>query len=113
MPKREIFFSLDVEASGPIPGPNWMCSFGICRTDDPDVSFVRELQPLVLPGLAQADMPAAMEVVSKGLPDMLWSQLGDTPEAHDEVNPHDMPKDMPVRQERAWQRSVFGFGPRG
>lgn len=81
MPKREIIFSLDVEASGPIPGPNWMCSFGLCRTDDTDVAFARELKPLDLPGLAQADLPAAMEVVSQGLPDMLWSQLGDTPEA--------------------------------
>ena len=25
--------------------------------------------------------------------------LGDTPEAHDEINPHDIPKDSPGRQE--------------
>jgi hypothetical protein len=25
--------------------------------------------------------------------------LGDTPEAHDEINPHDIPKDNPGRQE--------------
>jgi hypothetical protein len=25
--------------------------------------------------------------------------LGDTPEAHDEINPHDIPKDNPARQE--------------
>lgn len=25
--------------------------------------------------------------------------LGDTPEAHDEINPHDLPKDHPGREE--------------
>ena len=27
--------------------------------------------------------------------------LGDTPEAHDEINPHDLPKDNPARDEAA------------
>lgn len=81
MPRREITFSLDVEASGPIPGPHWMCSFGICRTDDVGVGFTRKLQPLVVPGLSQPDLPAAMEVVSKGLSGLEWAQLGETPEA--------------------------------
>ncbi|RKS67695.1 hypothetical protein BZB76_4428, partial [Actinomadura pelletieri DSM 43383] len=28
MPKREVYFSADVEADGPIPGPYSMQSFG-------------------------------------------------------------------------------------
>ena len=27
------------------------------------------------------------------------TDLGDTPEAHDEISPHDLPKDHPGRQE--------------
>lgn len=72
MPRREVTFSLDVEASGPIPGPFWMCSFGICRTDDVEVGFSRELKPITVPALSRSDLPAAMEVVARGLPDVEW-----------------------------------------
>jgi hypothetical protein len=76
--KTTITFSLDVEASGPIPGPWWMCSFGLCRTDDVAVGIRKLLRPLVVPGLSMPDDPAAMEVVCKGLPDVSWN-LGDEP----------------------------------
>lgn len=72
MAKQTIVFSLDVEASGPIPGPWWMCSLGICRTDDVRIGWQAELKPLVLPGLSESDDPGALEVVAKGLPGVRW-----------------------------------------
>ena len=36
------------------------------------------------------------------------TDLGDTPEAHDEVNPHDLPKDHPGR--KAAEREAGGDG---
>ncbi len=72
MAKQTIVFSLDVEASGPIPGPWWMCSFGICRTDDVQVGFSTELRPLVIPGVSEPDDPNAMKVVAAGLADLSW-----------------------------------------
>lgn len=69
--RREVVtFSLDVEASGPTPGPWWMCSFGVCRTDDVQVGFTRRLKPLVVPGISRPDDPAALDVVARGLPDL-------------------------------------------
>jgi hypothetical protein len=34
--------------------------------------------------------------------------LGDTPEAHDEISPHDLPKDHPGRQEAERQSGEGG-----
>lgn len=70
MPRRFLTFSLDIEAAGRIPGPNWMCSFGICRTDDLSRGFTRRLKPLLIPGLSRPDDPAALDVVAEGLPDL-------------------------------------------
>ncbi len=76
MGKTTVTFSIDIEAAGPIPGPSWMCSFGICRTDDVTVGLKKELRPLVIPGVSQADSPEAMKVVAAGLPSVSWdSQL--------------------------------------
>jgi hypothetical protein len=72
MAKRTLVFSVDVEASGPVPGPWWMCSLGICRTDDVRVGWSAELKPLDIPGLSEPDDPGAMEVVAKGLKDVTW-----------------------------------------
>ncbi|MAG58240.1 MAG: hypothetical protein CMJ83_18290 [Planctomycetes bacterium] len=74
MAKRTITFSLDVEASGPIPGPWWMCSFGVCRTDDPAIGIKRVLQPLVIDGFSEPDSPDAMRVVAKGVPEVSWNE---------------------------------------
>jgi hypothetical protein len=57
MPKREVYFSADVEADGPIPGPYSMVSFGMsaCGTFDGQVfaavdpaedTFYAELKPI-------------------------------------------------------------------
>ena len=72
MGKSTIYFSLDVEASGPIPGPWWMCSFGICRTDDVERGMTRKLKPLHIEGFSQVDDPNAMQVVAKGLDPSPW-----------------------------------------
>ena len=54
---EELYFSADVEADGPIPGPFSMLSFGLClagrfdgerfvRLDPEQASFYRELRPI-------------------------------------------------------------------
>lgn len=53
---NEIFISVDIEASGPIPGEYSMLSIGACRVDNWDKTFECELQPIN----ANYD-PAAME----------------------------------------------------
>jgi len=45
-PIREIFISVDIEASGPIPGEYSMLSIGACLVDEPEQSFYVELKPL-------------------------------------------------------------------
>jgi len=75
-----ITFSIDIEASGPIPGPWWMCSFGICRTDDVSVGFKRSLTPLVIEDLSQPDDPDAMRVVAQGVPEVPWDPERDDAE---------------------------------
>lgn len=42
------YFSVDIEASGPVPGLYSMLSVGICIVDAPEISFYRELRPLTL-----------------------------------------------------------------
>jgi DNA polymerase III epsilon subunit-like protein len=44
--KGEIYISVDIEASGPIPGEYSMLSIGACPTDDIDNGFYTELQPI-------------------------------------------------------------------
>jgi ribonuclease T len=43
---REIFISVDIEASGPIPGEYSMLSIGACVVGDDDRRFEVELKPL-------------------------------------------------------------------
>jgi len=42
----EIYVSVDIEASGPIPGKYSMLSLGACVVDDPAKTFYVELQPI-------------------------------------------------------------------
>src|SRR5262245_55565273 len=72
MGKTTITFSIDIEASGPIPGPWWMCSLGVCRTDDVMTGWSAELRPLVIPGVSKPDDAGAMEVVAKGVKGLAW-----------------------------------------
>lgn len=55
--KSEIFVSVDVETSGPIPGEYSLLSIGACLVSDPDTTFSCELRPIN----DNAD-PAALEV---------------------------------------------------
>lgn len=43
---HEMYFSVDVETSGPIPGEYSMLSIGACGVGNPDARFYIELQPL-------------------------------------------------------------------
>src|SRR5687768_5754050 len=54
---REVFISVDVETSGPIPGEFSMLSIGACLVDNPGRQFECLIKPLNM----NAD-PAAMEV---------------------------------------------------
>lgn len=47
MPSNDAtYISVDVEASGPIPGPYSLLSIGACLVDDPAHGFYVELQPI-------------------------------------------------------------------
>lgn len=43
---NEIFVSVDIESSGPIPGEYSMLSIGACLVDTPETTFERTLKPL-------------------------------------------------------------------
>ena len=44
--KKEVFSSVDVETSGPIPGDYDLLSIGMCLVDKPTVNFYCELKPI-------------------------------------------------------------------
>lgn len=44
--KREIFVSVDVETSGPVPGEYSLLSIGACAVFDPDNGFACEVRPI-------------------------------------------------------------------
>lgn len=46
MSKREMFVSVDIEASGPYPGEYSLLSIGACLVDAPEETFRCELKPL-------------------------------------------------------------------
>lgn len=54
---REVFLSVDVETSGPIPGEYSMLTIGACNVDAPEQVFACDLKPIS----SKAD-PKAMEV---------------------------------------------------
>src|SRR5262245_38667413 len=54
---REVFISVDVETSGPIPGEYSMLSLGACNVDDDTQFFSCEIKPI-----NQNADPKAMEV---------------------------------------------------
>jgi ribonuclease T len=57
MNEQEIYFSVDIEASGPIPGEYSMLSLGACLVDAVDHTFYAELRPI-----SDRFVPAALEV---------------------------------------------------
>jgi len=44
--RKEIYISVDVEASGPIPGEYSMLSLGACVVGEPSKTFYAELKPI-------------------------------------------------------------------
>ncbi|MXP41868.1 3'-5' exonuclease [Altererythrobacter soli] len=44
--RQEVFVSVDVETSGPIPGVYSMLSIGACLVDRPETTFTALLQPI-------------------------------------------------------------------
>jgi len=68
--KREIFLSVDVETSGPIPGEYSMLTIGACNVDNPDQVFSCELKPISL----NAD-PKALAVTGLSLERLLVDGL--------------------------------------
>jgi DNA polymerase III epsilon subunit-like protein len=57
MNQQEIYFSVDIEASGPIPGEYSMLSLGACLVDAVEHTFYAELRPI-----SDRFVPAALEV---------------------------------------------------
>jgi len=54
MNSGEIYISVDIEASGPIPGIYSMLALGACRVDDTDKTFYVEIQPITDNFVAEA-----------------------------------------------------------
>lgn len=59
---KEIFVSVDIEASGPIPGKYSMLSIGACLTSNPEEQFSCYLKPI-----SDEFVPAALEVTGLSL----------------------------------------------
>jgi DNA polymerase III epsilon subunit-like protein len=57
MEHEEVYVSVDIEASGPVPGEYSMLSLGACRVDIPERKFYVELQPI-----SQQFVPEALQV---------------------------------------------------
>lgn len=57
MRHTEAYFSVDIEAAGPIPGEYSMLSLGACRVDAPEKTFYAEFRPI-----CDNFIPAALEV---------------------------------------------------
>jgi len=55
--KRELFFSVDIESSGPIPSEYSMLSIGACVVGKPEEAFYAELKPI-----SEKFVPAALNV---------------------------------------------------
>jgi ribonuclease T len=64
--RREVFISIDVETSGPVPGEYSLLSIGACDVDDATRTFSVELQPIN----ANAD-PKALEVSGFSLEELV------------------------------------------
>jgi ribonuclease T len=62
---REKYISVDIEASGPIPGEYSMLTIGACLVDADDVTFEARLQPL-----NRNAVPEAMQVTGLSLDEL-------------------------------------------
>lgn len=62
MTRSEIYISVDIEASGPVPPKYSMLSVGACVVGNPSMCYYAELKPL-----SSATDPEAMKVVRRPL----------------------------------------------
>lgn len=62
---REIFVSVDVETSGPIPGEYSLLSIGACSASDPDNGFKCDVKPI-----SDKFDPKALEVTGLSMKDL-------------------------------------------
>lgn len=60
--KQEVFISVDVETSGPIPGEFSMLTLGACCVDDPSKNFACSFKPI-----NENFVPEALEVTGLSL----------------------------------------------
>jgi ribonuclease T len=65
MKHLEVYFSVDIEASGPVPGEYSMLSLGACLVEALDQTFYAELRPI-----SDRFVPAALEVTGFDLRDL-------------------------------------------
>jgi DNA polymerase III epsilon subunit-like protein len=70
--RREIYISVDIEASGPIPGEYSMLSLGACVVGDKPKSFYAELKPV-----SDKFIPEALAVSKLNLEQL--KKTGDNP----------------------------------
>lgn len=61
----EVFVSVDVETSGPVPGVHSMLSIGACLVDRPEITFTALIQPI-----SQAFDPDALAVTGLSLDEL-------------------------------------------
>ncbi|NNA04894.1 MULTISPECIES: 3'-5' exonuclease [Pseudomonas] len=88
--EKEIFVSVDIEASGPIPGKYSMLSIGACLASNPAEQFSCYLKPI-----SEEYVPAALEVTGLSL-EKLAAEGQDPVEA--------------MTQFKAWVESLAGEG---
>lgn len=86
--RREVFISVDVETSGPIPGDYSLLTLGACNAEDPTQTFECALKPAT----RRAD-PAALKVSGLSL---------------DELELHGLDPAQGMREFRAWVSHVVG-----
>jgi len=68
----EVYISVDIETSGPIPGKYSMLSLGACEVGRADRRFYAELRPT-----SERFVPNAMKVVGRSLAE--FAQMGQEP----------------------------------
>ena len=73
MPKNEVFISIDIETSGPVPEQHSMLSIGACYINRPEITFECYLKPTTL----NVD-PKALAITGLSLD--LLADSGETPE---------------------------------
>jgi DNA polymerase III epsilon subunit-like protein len=68
----EVYISVDIETSGPIPGKYSMLALGACQVGREERRFYAELRPT-----SQQFVPAAMKIVGRSLDE--FAQIGQEP----------------------------------